>query len=82
MTVEERVIDVLENFKWNGTKAVSLETPLKEFIEDSLDSVELLIELEGEFEIEIEDGADEAWIDMNVSDLVDFIRGRIEKEAR
>lgn len=73
--VSARVMEILKSYNFSE-KNIHLETPLKNFIIDSLDGVDLLIDLEVEFGIEIEDGVEDEWKINRVSDLVKFINER------
>ena len=54
MTVFERVVNVLVDAKDCDADAVKMESTWKELELDSLDTVELVMNLEDEFEIELE----------------------------
>lgn len=58
-TVEQRVIDVIARFLAVGDQQASDITPEKRLVEDlgadSLDIIEIVMELEDEFEIDIDD---------------------------
>ena len=69
MTVFERVVNVLVDAKDCDADAVKMESTWKELELDSLDTVELVMNLEDEFEIELE--MDESF--KTVGDVVKYL---------
>lgn len=73
MTVFERVVNVLVDAKDCDAEAVKMESTWKELELDSLDTVELVMNLEDEFEIELE--MDESF--KTVGDVVKAIEEKL-----
>lgn len=73
MTVFERVVNVLVDAKDCDKDAVKMESTWKELELDSLDTVELVMNLEDEFEIELE--MDESF--KTVGDVVKVIEEKL-----
>ncbi|HIW39554.1 MAG TPA: acyl carrier protein [Candidatus Eubacterium pullicola] len=73
MTVFERVVNVLVDAKDCDADAVKMESTWKELELDSLDTVELVMNLEDEFEIELE--MDESF--KTVGDVVKAIEEKL-----
>lgn len=78
-TIEERVIKLISEFF--GTEDVTAQTRLVEDLAaDSLDTVEVLMAVEDEFDIEIPDEAGEKLFDegSSVKTLIDYITEHTE----
>lgn len=73
MTAFERVVNVLVDAKDCDADAVKMESTWKELELDSLDTVELVMNLEDEFEIELE--MDESF--KTVGDVVKAIEEKL-----
>ena len=73
MTVFERVVNVLVDAKDCDADVVKMESTWKELELDSLDTVELVMNLEDEFEIELE--MDESF--KTVGDVVKAIEEKL-----
>ena len=78
-TVAERVIRVFADFKKVSPEEIKTETTFDELGFDSLDGLNLIFELEEEFDINIpEDSQDKI---KTVGAAVDFIQEELKKKA-
>lgn len=78
-SVEERVIDIVsENLGVNKEQVSRTTSFIEDLGADSLDIVELIMELEEEFEITIPD--DQAEKIKTVGEAIDYIQKEVEKK--
>lgn len=74
----DKVVDIIvEQLGIDGREDITMETSLMKDLEaDSLDAVEIIMELEDEFEVEIPDEDAEGF--KNIGDIVKYIESRTE----
>ncbi|MEG0855781.1 MAG: acyl carrier protein [Terrisporobacter sp.] len=73
----EKIKDIIvEQLSLDNADELTLETTLKEDLDaDSLDAIEVIMALEGEFDIEIPDDAAENF--KTIGDIVDYIESNM-----
>ena len=80
MSIEERVKEMIIRQLGDGEKPVTLETSfVNDFKADSLDIVELVMELEDEFDVSIPD--EDAEKMQTVGDVVKYINEHIQNNS-
>lgn len=79
-TIQERVLRVISRSRRIPLAAVQPESTLEELGIDSLDRLNILFALEGEFNIEIDD--EEAKKATKVSDIVGGIKQLVERSEK
>jgi len=77
--VEERIKSIIAELCSISKEKISSKTPFSELGIDSLDSVELMLILEKEFNIEIPHMEFEF---NNINDVVNFVEGKVGQQIR
>ena len=77
-TVEKRVIDAIARSKRVEAGKIRPETTFEELGMDSLDAIELLFEIEEEFDLTVEDEAVQG--KENVGQVIEAVRGALAEE--
>ena len=75
MTIQERVKDVIAQQLGAEFDSIQRHTTMQDLGADSLDIVEVVMEIEEEFDITIPDSAFEKM--ENVGEIVDYVEGKI-----
>ncbi len=76
-TLEEEVIKIFAKHFGGETEEISPETTINDLEGDSLDSLEIIMDLEEKFDIGVPDDVAERML--GVKDFVDYIKGVLQK---
>lgn len=80
--VAQRIIELIGERTEVDAKTITTDTSLEDIDIQSLDLVELIMEVEDIYDIEINMNAVEAWDNMtHVRDLVDAVNGLVAQKA-